>query len=187
MNTKSILTGLGILAALILGAVGVTQTPVNDIPTDIGAVTGPDMPYPYIAVNGVRTYYNNQTFKTATTTVCAVQSPVATSTLVSAVASFTFGSTTTSIVTFGKAATAFATTTVIATSSLAANAAGTFIGATTTPPSDSANGRATINDRTFAPNTYLVIGMTPSLGSVTGTFSPTGRCIANFMETENVQ
>lgn len=190
MNIKSIAVGLGIILSLVLGGYAISKPATIITKTDgpkVGAVTGPDMPYPYISVNGVRTYYNNQTLKTATTTVCAVQSPVSTSTLVSATVAFFTGSTTEATVAAAKASTAFATTTVLATSTIAANGQLTLLVATTTPVSDSANGRATLSDRIFAPNTYLVISMTPTLGSVTGTFSPTGRCIANFQETANVQ
>lgn len=183
-KTPAIFVAIAIvIAGLIVGFSVRTDAPAQNQP-DVQAVTGPDMPYPYISVNGVRTWYNNQAFTSATTTPCAILSPAATSTLVGSPAlSFSVSSTTTMLVTIAKAATPYATTTVLATSSIASGAQAYIPIATTTPVADSTNGRATLSDRIFAPNTYLVVGMQGGVG----TFSPTGRCIANFQEVTNVQ
>ena len=107
---------------------------------------------------------------TATTTVCAIQSPNATSTLTEASALFTVSSTTASTVYLAKATTAFATTTSLGYAALAANAQGTLF-ASTTPSSVTVDGA-----QIFAPSTWFVVGMTGG----TGTFSPTGVCTAEW-------
>jgi hypothetical protein len=131
------------------------------------------------SANGATTTTTRSALTTSTTTPCAVQSPAATSTLDRFVASFITSSTTASTVTIAKASTQYATTTVIATSSIAASAQATIVAATTTPVADSAAGRLTITDRTFAPSTWVVMSMTGGIG----TFSPTGACIASFKST----
>lgn len=110
----------------------------------------------------------------SSTTPWAVQIG-ATSTLAHAFCSLK-GSTTASVLTFGKANTAFATTTVIATSTIAANAQGT-INALATTTQNATLGEKAVNDRTFSPGQWLVLGMSGGIG----TFSPTGACSAEFI------
>jgi hypothetical protein len=109
-------------------------------------------------------------FTTATTTVCAIQSPNATSTLVYGSAMFTVSSTSASTVNMARATTAFATTTSLGNGIFAANAQGTVI-ASTTPSSVATDG-----SQVFPPSTWFVVGMTGG----TGTFSPTGYCSAEW-------
>jgi len=120
-----------------------------------------------ISVNGAGTITKRAVMTTATTTVCALQSPAATSTLVYGSAYLTVSSTSASTLTIAKATTAYATTTSLGASAIAANAQATII-ASTTPTA----GAATV----FAPSTYMVVG----LQGGTGTFSPTGVCTAVF-------
>lgn len=172
---KNILSAIGIFVAIVLGLFGALRqststTTVQQVPTNVGAVNGPDLPYPYITVGGVRTWFTNVGMTQATTTVCALVSPVASSTLVSASASFSVSSTTATTVTMAKASTAFATTTAINTTTIAANGTG-IVNATTSPVT------------VFGPSQFVVIGVQGG----TGTFSPTGRCMAVFRETDNVQ
>ncbi len=106
----------------------------------------------------------HQTMAQATTTVCAIQSPNATTTLGFFSANFTTGTTTASTITMASAKNAFATTTVLGGSlSMAANSQATFI-ASTTP--------GTI----YAPLTWFVVGMAGGAGN----FSPVGACNASF-------
>lgn len=107
---------------------------------------------------------------TGTTTVCAIQSPNATSTLTEGSALFTVSSTSASTVQLAKATTAFATTTSLGQGIFAANAQGTVI-ASTTPSLVATDG-----SQVFSPNTWFVVGMTGGQG----TFSPTGVCTAEF-------
>jgi hypothetical protein len=101
----------------------------------------------------------------ATTTVCAIQGPNATTSIVNASALFTVSSTTASTVTIGAASTAYATTTFLASGSIAANAQGTIYASATSS-----------TNFVLAPNGYVVVGMAGG----TGTFSPTGVCTATF-------
>lgn len=110
------------------------------------------------------------TMAQGTTTVCAIQSPNATSTLTEASALFTTSSTTGSTVTLAKATTAFATTTSLGSASIAAGAQGTVIASST--PSSVALDPAQV----FSPNTWFVVGMAGN----TGTFSPVGVCTIEF-------
>lgn len=96
----------------------------------------------------------------ATTTVCAIQSPNATTTIMSASLLETVSSTTASTITLATSTTAFATTSLITTAAIGANAQGVL-----TWDSGANNG-------TVSPNTWLVFGQSGG----TGTFSPTGVC-----------
>jgi len=135
---------------------------------NLGALSGPDIPYFYLGVGGLRNFFNSSPLSTSTTTPCAFQAN-ATSTLVSGGVKFTVSSTTATTITIAKATTPTATTTWIHNGSLAANAQGTFIvpGATTT-------------NQIFGPNEWFVVGMSGG----NGTFSPTGVCHAIFESYE---
>lgn len=169
---------LKIVAVLVVGVIvgfgGASFAHTSKVETpSFGALAGPDIASNYLkwgGGNGVRVYPTARALSTATTTVCAIQSPAATSTLRYFGIKFDVSSTTASIITIAKATTAFATTTQIGTDyNIAANAQG-FIQASTSPAADAAT--------VFAPNTWIVVGMRGG----TGTFSPTGACQATFEE-----
>lgn len=143
----------------------------------VGALPGPDISSPYLRFGrgySVRRWATAIPFTAATTTVCAIQSPAATSTLVAGGVRFTVSSTTASTVTIAKAATAFATTTLINVASVGANAFATVLAASTTESS------LAQTNRIFGPNEWLVVGMAGGVG----TFTPTGICQATFEEFE---
>lgn len=137
----------------------------------VGAVTGPDTYFDYVANNDLQKFGQTRTLTTATTTVCAIKSPTATSTLTFGGVKFIVSSTTASTVTIAKATTAYATTTAIGGGALGAGAQGTFNATTTTAADTSLDGAMV-----FAPSTYFVVGMAGNVG----TFSPTGSCSAEF-------
>jgi hypothetical protein len=138
--------------------------------TKVGSLTGPIINSNFVTIGGITEYYWSSSLKTATTTVCAIKSPVGTSSLIFASASFTTSTTSASVVTFAKAATAYATTTAIGTTfSIAANAQASLIATTT-------SNNATVQ---FAPSQYLVVGMQGN----PGTYSPVGKCEAIFRVT----
>ena len=171
-NIKLIVVGLLGVAALIFGVSAVDNKP-GPVSVITGALSGPDISSPYLkwgAAHGVRVWSEGQGLKAATTTVCAIQSPAATSTLQSAGVKFDVSSTTASIITLAKATTAFATTTSIGTNYAIAANAQAFINASTSPSASAVE--------VFAPNTWFVVGMAGG----TGTFSPTGSCHATFEE-----
>lgn len=141
----------------------------KDAPVKLGAVSGPNTYFDFVANNDLQKF--GQTVRltgtAASTTVAAQKSPSATSTLTFGGCNFTRASTTATVVTLAKATTAFATTTFLGSVSIAANAQG-YVMATTSLPVGSA---------VFSPNTYFVVGMqdaTPDAGA--GTFSPVGTC-----------
>lgn len=176
---KTIVYG-GILVAVVLatfslfqaGKVG-PQGPAGKDGTSYGAVTGPDSYFDYVANNNLKKYGKTIGFTTATTTVCAIKSPAATSTLIYGSAQFDTSSTSASTVTLAKATTAFATTTALTRVAVSANAKATVMASTTPLLATGA-----INGLVFAPSTYFVVGMEGGAG----TFSPVGSCSAEFVQ-----
>lgn len=151
---------------------------VKETGQSLGALSGPDIPFDYLGWGGVRTYSQAMDMRVATATVCAIQSPAATSTLVNGpVARFELASTSAVTLWVAKAATAFASTTVITTYSLGASAQATVMA--------SSSPTMTVVDSTFvfAPNTWLTVGMTGAIkgGSDTGQTGTRGECQAQFI------
>lgn len=163
---KEKLLVVGVVIALILGALGVSKegvVTIKEIAT--GAVSSPDLgSYAVIGGNVLRGG-STKSLTQATTTVCAIQSPSATSTLVTGSIKLAVSSTTAATVTIAKSANPYATTTSLGAVTIAANAQGQAVASTT-------------GSHIFSPNTYLVVGMAGGIG----TFSPTGECRALFME-----
>lgn len=160
----------GVIAGVLGGDTQVIEKVIDKgSSSNIGALTGPDLPYPYFGVGGVREFKQSTSLQTATTTVCAIQSPAATSTLKFAGIRFSTSSTTASTIHLAKATTAYATTTALGQGSLAAGAQGVVL-ASTTPTTG-------VDDNVvFGPSEYFVVGMTGGAG----TFSPVGTCQATF-------
>jgi hypothetical protein len=125
-------------------------------------------------IGGIRYTEVRQEMASATTTVCALASPNATSTLVNATADFTVSSTTASRVTIAKATTPYATTTQIGqTIAISANAQDTILASTTAA-------QIGAEVAIFAPNAYTVVSMAGGVG----TFSPTGTCTATYRDVD---
>lgn len=144
--------------------------------TRLGSVSSPDIQSPYFSFGGVREWgARKDSLTQATTTVCALQAPAATSTLNFASIQFKVSSTTASLVTMVRAPTAYATTTAagatsLGTVSLTANGQGMLVASST-------------QLYQFPPNSYLVVGMQDTTAEATaGTFSPTGTCQATWYE-----
>lgn len=172
--------GVGVVAviALIIGLRSPSEKVVERRIEQVGALTGPDIPYNYLIVGGVKQWFASSGFASATNTVCALQSPVASSTLIRASAKFTTSSTTATKVTIAKDATAYATTTLLADGSIAAGGWSTiaFTGTSTTPQDGAAQ---------FAGGQYVVVSMAGGVGepdAAMPTYSPTGRCTAVWEE-----
>lgn len=162
MNKNIILT-IAIATSLVLGFVGATKKS-TEIQT--GAVSSPYLQSQDFSYGGVLHFgAKTDSLTQATTTVCALQSPSATSTLLHASIRFSVSSTTASTVTLAKASTPYATTTSLGAVSLAANAQGIAVASTT-------------GSHIFSPNTYFVVGMA---GNGANTYSPTGTCQATWI------
>jgi len=181
MNIKNKIVGIIAVVALILSGFAVSApSTIEKVIT--GAATGPDMPFQYLRFGlgkGIKTTQFESALTTATTTVCAIQSPAATSTLVRGGILVTTSSTTASTLTIAKSATAFSTTTVLGQGALAANAQG-FLAASTTAIVAGGTGSNLNPNFVFGPNQWFVASFTGG----TGTFSPVGTCHASFEEYE---
>ncbi len=170
-NVKSIVALVAVLVIAIGGYVFPKVTAVQSV-KDVGAVVGPDTYFSYVANNNVQKYAIKKGFTSATTTVCAVKSPAATSTLSLAAVNFFVSSSTASTVTLAIAATPYATTTVLNIVSFAANAQGVAIASSTPVLATGAP-----NSLVVSPNQFFVVGMAGGIG----TFSPAGSCTAEFI------
>lgn len=178
-NLPIVLVGLVAAVGLVLGIVGKDSAPV----TKLGALSGPEIPYEFLswgASSGVRLWSTGRGLTQASTTVCAIQSPAATSTLVRGGVSFTVSSTSAlAAIDIAKGTALNASTTLIRTSSLAAGAQGTIIAASTTLDS------LALTNSIFAPNQWFVVKVAGGVtaGDTAGTgFVPTGSCHATFEE-----
>lgn len=138
----------------------------------VGAVASPDIMSPYVSWGSVRQWAARDADLTAaSTTICAIQSPAATSSLMHASVVLEVSSTSASTLTMAKASTAFATTTLMGREAIAANAKALIV-ASTSPTTYEAN--------IFNPNQWIVVSMEG--GAVGTTFSPTGVCEAVWVE-----
>ena len=165
---KKILIGLGVVVLLVLG---VTLPRGNSVVQQIvGANPGPDSYSPYNSFNGIQQWYTSRALTQASSTICAIKSPSATSTLVRGSVHINTN-TTASTAVIGKATTAFATTTLLGQNSIAAGTELNLV-ASTSPISNGA--------LTFSPNTYMVVGLYGSAA-----VSLTGKCQATFEVISN--
>lgn len=137
----------------------------------LGAVSGPDLYSPYFNVNGVIRYFNHVTLVQASTTLCNIKSPSASSTL-AIMTIRVMGSTTGMLIDIAKSTAPDATTTAIGTSYSVVAGKYVEIQASTSP----AAGAATI----FPPNNYLVVKAGLPTAGAAGTFSQVGACNATF-------
>jgi hypothetical protein len=168
---KNILTTVLIALVVSFGTVVVASAPEEAPEDTLGAVSSPDVPSPYLSWGGVRQHAENKGLTTATTTVCAIKSPAATSSLSFAGLELVTSSTTASTITFAKDSDGNGSSTPLQSYSVSAGAqAALTLPATTTT--------AGIANLVFAPSTFFTVTMAGSAG----TFSPTGSCIANFVE-----
>lgn len=203
MNNNKIIVGF-IVVAIVLGITGLFSINGNlkqiaskvseSAKQTFSAISSPDIPSLWLRWGGVLTQNGHMDFAQATTTVCAIQSPSSTSTLVFASVGATVSSTTPTLWTMAKATTAFATTTVLATSTSIANAQVWFNSASTTALASTTNSSGTtvnnftiklleLSDRIFAPNTWLVVSATDmSAENTAGTYSSTGGCNASWIK-----
>lgn len=140
---------------------------------DLGASAGPfSVSSTNIDVGGVNIKGKGMALATGTSTVCAIQSPAATSTLLSAGVRFKLASTSAVLVDLAKGTTRFATTTRIGGAyTIVGSAQGTIIASTT----GSVVGDATI----FAPSQWFVAKYSDNNSGVGN--ASTGFCYATFV------
>lgn len=123
------------------------------------------------ADNSVTDTYTRMAMVAGTTTICAIQSPAATTTLRNFVATFTIASTSAQTITMAKAANAFATTTNLTGNvAIAASGQATVVASTTIPIA------------IIAPSQWLVVGQAGGAGGASLNV-PIGTCQAVFQST----
>lgn len=160
---------IGALAVAVLGLGAVFFFQKEEV--SLGAVASPIVMSPYFGFGDVIDYRaKTSSLTSATTTVCSLTSPSATSTLIDASIRFEVSSSTASIVTFSKG-TGSASTTPLQAYSVGAGAQATInlLATTTTAGSD---------NLTFAPSTKFNVTMAG--GASTANFSPSGVCQATW-------
>lgn len=164
------------------GDITINQAPpVAPNEETVGAISSPDVPYTWWTVGGVRHEYRSMDMTAATNTICALQAPSGTSTLVFASAYFKYASSTAVTVTMAQAQSPYATTTQIGYDhGIAANASSLMLASTTT-----ALANTLIFDGTITPTStqdYFVVSLRGGTDSAAmPTYSPSGRCVAEWI------
>lgn len=152
---------LVVLSVAVIGKQEVVRDVVRD---SAGAISSPDIQSNYFSYGGVRHWgVRTESLIQASTTVCALQGPAATSSLRFASIRLNVSSTTASNVNFGVGPTPYAISTAIGGQAVAANAKADVVATSTL---------------IVSPNAYVVFTMSGG----TGTFSPTGNCEATWIE-----
>ena len=136
------------------------------MPAKFGGLASPDIPYNWFSFGGVRSWAGSQPMVNASTT-CSIQSPVATSTLVSATFITTTAPTTTPIFEIGNSTSPNATTTLLARWTFTANQNQSVVATSTS-----------LTDTIINPSTYVNVKQ----GGGGGSFVPGGTCKAVFRE-----
>jgi hypothetical protein len=132
----------------------------------------------YLDIGGVRHYAGSMTLKTATSTICRIQGPAATSTLIYASVNFLTTSSTALTVNIAKTTNAlsYATTTLIGSAYTTTASSGGTILASSTPVA----GDLTV----FNPNDWLVVKAIPIVaGGWVTALAPTGECKAEWIQS----
>jgi len=179
MKNYFVMAGIS-LAVFLVGIVFVrpVQQVVEKV-VNVGAISSYDFVSPYFSVGGVRTWGANTTSLTAaSTTICSLVSPAATSTLVSASVHLKTSTTTAMQLWMGRGAGATAlsnnatTTWLSGPDTIAANAVGLTYAA---PATTTANGVA---NQVFGPSTPLNVTLAGAV--VVTNLAPTGACSAKW-------
>lgn len=143
----------------------------------VGAVSGPEIFYDSWTVNGVRTHFLKQGFRTGTTTLCSITVPqynIASTTLLSAGAKFLGVPTTTGRLRIYTGLGQNSTTTLLAGGAIGTLATGTTIVATTSLTSNDARMGANAN--------YVVFDFEGGSSPYLDINGSTGFCSAEFRE-----
>lgn len=174
MDKKNIFVVL-VVSAIVSAIVGfasttkTVQTVIHEQPT--GSVVSSEIPDNNFSFGGVRRWAYSPRMSVATTTLCAVKSPAATSTLVFAGYQIYTGTSTAATIDLAKGTTQYATTTLLLTgSSVASGARGEF---------SWTSAGASAADDIMAPNTFVLV-KTASAGL--GGYTYGGRCSVVFQE-----
>lgn len=162
------LLGLVACTAVFFIARGVYNV-VPSIEPQKGSAVGPESSNSYQCYNGVCTYYAKAVMSPATTTICSLKSPSATTTIISPRALFVPSVTYANNFEVGLASNAFATTTSLGKITIAANGSGELVGTTTV---------TALKDGVVPPNSYINFRVSTSTASAT--FAQKGTCVVEF-------
>lgn len=178
-NIATVVVGVIAVVALGVAVLGGGTEKVREVVKQgdsVGAVASPDLSSNYFSFGDIRRHAAKDTTMTqASTTVCALQAPSATSTLVSGEVRFNTGSSTALNVGFGKGTTKFATSTALNAANLTGGAQGTLA-------AQDPEGASFDEDNVFGPDEWLLV---QAFGGITagdsGTgFTPSGVCQATW-------
>lgn len=149
------------------------QGPAGVSAPKLGALSGPDLPYPYIGVGGVQTYSAKTALITASTTVCAIQGPSSTSSIEYSGVQITTATSTATTWTFAQSTDRFlgSTTPIVASFPLASGAQGSFAFHASTTQSVATGG-------ILSPNSWVV--WTVAGTSISDATKLNGTCSAQF-------
>lgn len=175
MNNKKTYVALVVILLIAIGAYSFPKgnTVVNQIKEQLGAVVGPELTNNYWNFAGFKQDMRVETMKTATSTVCVIKTPTATSTLVAFYANFSKPPTVTTTFVLSTSTTSFSTSSPIFSGSLAANGTTTLSWFATTTGT-------TAQNKTLVPNTFIVFDLAGAV-SYSGL---QGRCYGEFRSFE---
>lgn len=167
MNNTKVVAGILIALAIITTGYVLVSNHQAAPSKNVGAISSPDLPWTYLSWGGMATFRNQSAMRGATTTLCAIQSPAATTTLAFAGYTITVGTSTASNLDLATSTSAFATTSavLISNTSVASNAQAS--------QSWFSSGTNSI----IAPNTWVIV----QAGNVgLGGYTYVGSCDAEF-------
>lgn len=169
-NLIIVVLAVGLLVSL--GMWALAPKPIEKIVEKVGAVASPEIMSDWFGVGGVHVYKHNVALTQSASTTCAIQSPAATSSLLSAGIRFGVGSTTEDlVVSLGRGTNQYSTTTALGAAVVLAGTQDTIIASTTPTAAE-----ATV----FPPLTWFNVKIGPAgTGSV-----PEGACHATFESFE---
>lgn len=173
MEKKNIIVTV-VLAVLVSFGVSYfspTEVVKTIVEKQVGAVSSPVINSNYFSFGGVMQRAYRVKMNVATTTLCAIQSPSATSTLVYAGYQILTGTSTAANIDVAKGTTAYATTTLLVT--------GTSVDSGATKEISWTTAGATAADDIMAPSTWVLVKTaTPGVGG----YTYNGTCSAVFQE-----
>lgn len=174
MTKQNILTS-AVIALLVSGTVAflfpnTVKTVVQEV-TKTGSVVSSELPDNNFSFGQVRRWAYGPKMNVATTSLCSIKSPAATSTLISAAFQIYTGTSTAATIDIGTSTTAFATTTNLVSAFSVGSGAQGATGWT------SAGG--SVQDNVMAPNTYVNV---KTAGAGLGGYTYGGKCTVVFQE-----
>lgn len=179
-NNKALIFG-GIVGIVALGVAFLTGQDTIVVQPDVERIEAPagaassDFSTRYVSWGGVRNWATGVRLDgtAASTTICAIAAPTASSSLEFLAVRANSGTTTSMQVQAFKSASPFLTTTAVTGETVFASMTETVAVATSTVIDSTA--------RLFTSGDYLVVTMTPAAGG-NGPVSPTGQCNAQFVQ-----